>query len=73
MNDIFSLDLVQISLKFIFVTGSLLYLIYAFIVFRQIQIMRKTLITSFSTSVNLLGIINLLLAAATFFGFVMFL
>lgn len=73
MNDIFNLDLVQISLKFIFVTGSLLYLIYTFIVFRQIQVMRKTLITSFSASVNLLGIINLLLAMAAFVGFILFL
>ena len=73
MTDIFNLDLVQISLKFIFVIGSLLYLIYTFIVFRQIQVMRKTLITSFSASVNLLGIINLLLAAAAFAGFLMFL
>lgn len=73
MIDIFSLDLVQISLKFIFVAASIFYLVYTFIVFRQVQVMRKTLITSFSPMINLFGLINLLLAIALFVGFLLFL
>jgi len=73
MLDIFTIDIVQIILKFIFIIGALFYLIYTFIVFRQIQIMKKTMITSFSSSVNLLGFINLLLATGLFVGFIIFL
>ena len=73
MLDIFNLDIVQGLLKLIFVVGALFYLIYSFVVFRQVQVMKKTLITSFSTSINLLGLINLLLAAAVFVGFILFL
>lgn len=73
MIDIFSLDLVQISLKFIFVAAAFFYLVYTFIVFRQVQVMKKTLITSFSPIVNLLGFANLLLAIALFVGFLLFL
>ena len=73
MIDIFELNIVQGVLKFIFVTGALFYLIYTFIVFRQIQIMKKTLITRFSSSVNLLGLLNLLLALGLFVGFLLFL
>lgn len=73
MINIFDLPIMLYALKFIFVTGAVLYLIYHVIVFRQIQIMKNTLITSFSPMVNLLGLINLLLAVALFGGFVMFL
>jgi len=73
MLDVFRIDIIQGALKFIFITGALFYLIYTFIVFRQIQIMKKTLITSFSPSVNLLGLINLLLAAGLLVGFLLFL
>lgn len=73
MTNIFDLDLIQIALKFIFVVGAFFYLIYTFIVFRQVQVMKNTLITSFSPMVSLLGLLNLLLAAALFGGFVMFL
>lgn len=73
MTNIFDLNLIQIALKFIFVVGAFFYLIYTFIVFRQVQVMKKTLITSFSPMINLLGLINLLLAAVLFGGFTMFL
>ena len=73
MTDVFDIDLVQNILKFVFVTASLFYLIYNFIVFRQIQIMKKTLITNFSSSINLLGLLNLLLALGLFVGFLLFL
>lgn len=73
MTNIFDADLLQNVLKFIFVTAALFYLIYTFIVFRQIQIMKKTLITSFSSSINSLGVLNLLLATGLFVGFLLFL
>lgn len=73
MLDIFTIDIVQGILKFIFVIGALFYLIYTFIVFRQIQIMKKTMITNFSSSVNLLGLINLLLAIGLLVGFILLL
>lgn len=73
MIDIFSLDLIRIILKIVFVVSAALYLGYTFIVFRQIQVMKKTLITSFSPSINLLGLINLFLAGGLLVGFWMFL
>ncbi len=73
MIDIFKLDLVQITLKFIFVVAAFFYLAYSFIMFRQVQLMKKTLITKFSSSVNLLGLTNFLLALAVFVGFILFL
>lgn len=73
MIDIFSLDWIRIILKIVFVVSAALYLGYTFIVFRQIQVMKKTLITSFSPSINLLGLINLFLAAGLLVGFVLFL
>ncbi len=73
MIDIFSLDWIRIILKIVFVVSAALYLGYTFIVFRQIQVMKKTLITSFSPSINLLGLINLFLAGGLLVGFWMFL
>lgn len=73
MIDIFSLDWIRIILKIVFVVSAVLYLVYTFIVFRQIQVMKKTLITSFSPSINLLGLINLFLAGGLLVGFWMFL
>lgn len=60
-------------LKIIFVLGSLLYLFYSFVVVRQISVMKKTLITGFSDTITLLGLINLILASLIFFGFLFFL
>ena len=69
MIDIFNIPILHYFLKFIFVTGALFYLIYTFIMFRQIQVMKKTLITSFSSGVSLLGLLNLILAAFVVFSF----
>lgn len=73
MIDIFNLDWIRIILKIVFIVSAALYLGYTFIVFRQIQVMKKTLITSFSPSINLLGLINLFLAAGLLVGFILFL
>jgi hypothetical protein len=73
MLNLFDVAIIQAVLKFIFVTGAIFYLVYSFIVLRQIQVMKKTLITSFSPSVNLLGFVNFFLAIALLVGFVLFL
>lgn len=73
MLNIFDSQIIEGILKFLFVTGAFFYLIYTFIVFRQIHIMKKTLITSFSPAVSLLGLINLLFALGLFVGFLLFL
>lgn len=48
--------------KLLFVLTALLYVVFAFVVTRQIKIMRTTLITSFSPIVRTLGYAHLLLA-----------
>lgn len=73
MINIFDAEIIRLALKFIFMTGAIFYLVYTFIVYRQIQVMRKTLITGFSLSVNLLGLINLFLAITLVVGFFLFL
>ena len=72
-SDILNPIIIEHLLKFFFVLGSAIWLIYSFIVFRQISIMKKTLITGLSSSINLLGISNLLLALFVFLGFLFFL
>jgi small-conductance mechanosensitive channel len=66
-------NLLFILLKIVFIIGALFYLVYTFVVFRQVQVMKKTLITNFSLSINLLSLINLFLALALFVGFLLLL
>jgi len=73
LTNIIDSQLMMRILKFIFVLGSALYFIYTFIMFRQIDIMKKTLITKFSSNISFLGLINLFLAAGVFFAFLFFL
>lgn len=65
-NTIFdSLDLNSAVLgifKIFFVIASLLYIIFAIVVVRQISVMKKTLITSFSPVITVLGFIHLIFA-----------
>ena len=66
----------QLSLKLLkwaFTLGAGIYLVYAFVVFRQISIMKKTLITGFSNKISILGLVNLILASCLFVGFLLFL
>jgi len=65
----FSPILTSIFLKIIFIIGSLFYLIYSFVVVRQISVMKKTLITGFSDTITLFGLINLILAMLVFIAF----
>ena len=73
INDILNPNIMMTLLKIFFVLGSAIWLVYSFIVFRQISIMKKTLITKFSSNINLLGLINLFLAVIMFFSFLFFL
>lgn len=55
---IFLLDIIRI----IFYIGFFFYVIFAFIALRQIEVMRKTVITPFSPVVLALGFVHLLVA-----------
>jgi hypothetical protein len=73
LSNIIDPQLMSKILKFIFVLGAALYFIYTFIMFRQIAIMKKTLITKFSSNISFLGLLNLFLAGGLFFAFLFFL
>lgn len=56
-----------------FVAGSLLYIIFAVVVVRQIVVMKKTLITSFNPIILTFGYLHLGLSVAVFLFYLMFL
>jgi hypothetical protein len=68
-----SQDLILALLKIAFVLGAFFYFVYSFIVARQIRIMKKTLITGFSSLVTLLGYLNLMIALLLLIAFLLFL
>ena len=57
-------------IKIMLITGALLYLIVSFIMIRQIQIMKSTLITPLSGILQLLGFLHLLFAIGVVFFFI---
>lgn len=59
--------------KLLFVVLALLYLLFAFVVTRQIKVMRTTLITPISPLVRVIGYAHLLFALVVFVGFLLFL
>ncbi len=59
--------------KLLFLTGSLLYLVFAVVVVRQINIMEKTIMTDFSPVITLLGLMHLAFTISVFIGFLIFL
>jgi hypothetical protein len=59
--------------KLLFVAVALLYVVFAFVVTRQIKVMRTTLITTFSPVVRIIGYLHFLYAVAVFILFVLFL
>lgn len=63
-------DFVLLGVKTLFIIGALLYLVFAFVVTRQIQVMRSTVITPFSPAVQLLGLVHLVLALAVLILFI---
>lgn len=56
-----------------FVVGSLVYLIFAVVVIRQIAIMKRTVETSFSPVVQILGYLHLAVSILVFFLFLFWL
>jgi hypothetical protein len=59
------------GVRLLFYAGFFLYIVFAFIALRQIEVMRRTVVTPFSTAVLLLGILHLLFAiGALLFAFV---
>jgi len=63
-------DFILLAVKLMLVMGALLYLVFAFVVTRQITVMRSTVITPFSGMVGLLGFIHLLSALAVLVLFI---
>ena len=59
------------ALKIIFVLLAGLYLAFAFVVIRQISVMKKTLITPFSPVIAIIGYLHFLIALMVFFSFLM--
>jgi hypothetical protein len=73
LSPITNQDLILALVKIAFVIGAFFYLIYSFVVAKQIRIMEKTLITGFSSIITLLGYVNLTIAILTLLGFLLFL
>lgn len=59
-----------LGVKGLFVIGALLYLAFAFVVTRQIQVMRSTVITPFSPVMQILGFAHLILAIVVLLIFI---
>lgn len=56
--------------KILFVIAALLYLVFSFVVVRQIQVMRNTLLTPASTVIQIFGLIHLVFALGVVAWFV---
>ncbi len=68
-----SSDLVQFILKVLFVLAGALYVIFSFVVIRQIALMRQTVVTPFSTTIKLGGYVHFLFALVVLIYFLLFL
>lgn len=65
--------LLQLLFSYMFIITSFLYAAFAFVVTRQIKIMRTTVITSFSPVLRLLGYAHFLLSIGVFIFFLLIL
>ncbi len=54
--------ILEYCFRIMFYLGAIIYIIFAFVVIRQIAVMKKTLITTFSPVISLLGYLHLGLA-----------
>lgn len=70
---VFDGDIVVSFFKVLFVALAFMYMVFAFVVTRQIKIMRTTLITSFSPVVRFVGFAHLIAAIFVFISFLLFL
>jgi hypothetical protein len=66
-------DAITAFFKLLFVILAFLYVLFSFVVIRQIEVMRMTLITSFSPLVRLLGFLHLAAAVVVFLLILLFL
>ena len=66
-------DGIHLLVKAMLVLGMLFYLIFSIVIIRQIHLMKKTVHTSFSPTVTILGQIHLVLAllVAIYFSFLL--
>jgi hypothetical protein len=64
---------IYFGLKALFIVGAMIYLIFAFVVTRQIHVMKSTVITPQSGVMTLLGLAHLLLAFGVLLLFIMIL
>ncbi len=62
-------DLAQLVLKVIFVLAGGLYVLFSFVVVRQISLMRHTIITTFSTIITMVGYIHLIISVCVLLFF----
>jgi membrane-anchored glycerophosphoryl diester phosphodiesterase (GDPDase) len=65
-----ALAVFYLFLKVIFVLAAILYIIFSFVVVRQIHLMRSTIITPFSAVIQIVGYLHLLLAFSVLFLFI---
>lgn len=65
--------LLQMVFSYMFIITSFLYVGFAFVVTRQVHIMRTTVITSFSPILRLLGYSHFILSIVVFVFFLMIL
>ena len=56
--------------KLLFIIGGALYFLFAFVVIRQISVMKKTLITQLELEISFLGWVHLALTTGLFLYFV---
>lgn len=66
-------SILQLIFKHFFIFGGIIYIVFAVVVIRQIATMRKTLVTSFSPVIRLLGYLHLALSLAVLLFYITFL
>lgn len=64
-------NIILLLVKLLLIVGSLLYLIFAFVVVRQVQVMRSTVLTPLSNVVQILGLVHLLFAVGVLLFFIL--
>ena len=68
----FSLALLK-TFKWFLVIGAGFYVVFAFVVIRQISVMKKTLITVLSPNITMLGYLHMVFAVGVFATFLLWL
>lgn len=61
-NPALAQDFLLGAFKFFLILSALIYMVFAFVILRQVKVMKSTLITPFSPVIRTLGILHLALA-----------